>query len=787
MLKNYLTIAWRNIVRNKVFSAINIFGLALGMACSLLIVLWVMDERGIDAFHARDNTLYDVYERQYHDGQIDGMPYTPGMLAEEMKIKFPEVEYATSWAWNHLAAFKVNDKILNEEGNFASPDFFVMFSYPLLEGDAARALKAPSSIAISRKMAVDFFGSPENAIGKSILYKNTRDFAVSAVFENTSGRSSRKFDFILPWKAFLDENPWASDWGNSGPETFLGLRADADIRAFRKKIKSFTELYSKQENFRIELDIRKYSDQYLHSHFENGELKGGRIQYVNLFSVVAVFILLIACINFMNLSTARSVKRAREIGVRKVSGALRSSLVKQFIGEALLTVVIAFAISLLITALILPLFNEITDKHVEIPMSSSLFWLYLLVLTIVTGLVSGSYPALYLSSFKPVGVLKGSPNFGTRATWLRKGLVVFQFSLSLILIVGTIVVSRQVNYIQSVNLGYNRSNLIFIPLEGGILEKYTLFKNRALNLPGINSVTRITSNPTSIGTGTGGLQWEGKDPSSKVQFTFADVGYDFTKVMEVSMAAGRDFAKEFASDSTGYILNETASKLMNTKNPIGMPLTMWETKGTVVGIVKDFHFNSLHEQISPLVLRLRDNQKYGSAMVRTEPGKTKEALASLEKLCKELNPQFPFTYKFLDQEYQKLYKSEQVVNSLSTAFAFLGTFISCLGLLGLAMFTVEQRTREIGIRKVLGASAGSLFNLLSSELMMLVGISLLIASPLAWMISKDWLKGYAYHIDVTLWIFIIAGLLTSLVALITISIQTLRAMFTDPVKSLRTE
>jgi len=787
MLKNYFTIAWRNIVRNKSFSSINIFGLALGMGCSLLIVLWVNDERGIDAFHEKDNNLYSVFERQYHDGQIDAGHNTPGLLAQEMKIKFPEIEFASSMAWNDLSTFKVNDKILNEEGNYASPDFFMMFSYPLIEGDAATALKSPSNIAISRKMANDFFGSPEKAMGKSMLFKNSKDLVVSAVFENISTRSSTKFDFILPWEVFLEANSWAKEWGNNGPATYLSLRADADIGAFRNKIKSLMDLYSKDENFRIELDIQKYSDIYLHSHFENGELKGGRIQYVILFSIVAAFILLIACINFMNLSTARSVKRAREIGVRKVAGALRSSLIKQFIGEALLTVIIAFAIGLLTVALILPVFNGITDKHIEMPLVSPPFWLTILLLAAITGLVSGSYPALYLSSFKPVGVLKGSPKFGSKAIWLRKGLVVFQFSLSIILIVGTMVVSKQVSYVQSVNLGYNRSNLIFIPLDGDLPKKYNLFKDQAMTMPGISSVTRITTTPTSITNGTGGVLWEGKDPSSKVQFTFADVGYDFTKVMELSMGEGRDFSKDFASDSTAYIINETALKLLNNKNPIGMPFTMWGKKGTIVGIIRDIHFTSLHEKINPLILRLGENQTYGSAMVRTESGKTKEALASLGKICRDLNPQFPFTFKFSDEEYQKLYKSEQIVSSLSTAFAFLGIFISCLGLLGLAMFTVEQRTREVGIRKVLGASLGSLFNLLSKELMMLVGISLVIASPMAWLIITDWLKGYAYHIDVTVWIFVIAGLLTFVVALITISIQTIKAMFTDPVKSLRTE
>jgi putative ABC transport system permease protein len=394
---------------------------------------------------------------------------------------------------------------------------------------------------------------------------------------------------------------------------------------------------------------------------------------------------------------------------------------------------------------------------------------------------------LYLSSFNPIRVFKGSLKFSSSALWLRKGLVVFQFVLSILLIIGTMVVTKQVNYIQSINLGYDRENLIYIPLEGELTGKYEVFKDQSSRMPGVQSVTRITQTPTSINNGTGGVVWEGKDPSSKLQFTQAAIGYDFTKTMRVEMIKGRDFSNQFTSDSTGYIVNETALKIFNYQDPIGMPLTFWQKKGTIVGVIKDFHFNSLHNAINPLVLRLGENEGWGSALVRTEPGKTKEALASLEKLCKDLNPQFPFTYQFSDEEYHKLYQSEEIVSKLSNGFAFLAIFISCLGLLGLAMFTAEQRTKEIGIRKVLGASMGSLFNLLSREILIMVVLALFIASPLAWIVMNDWLKDYAYRIDITWWIFLIAGGLAVLIALATISFQTIKALLANPVNSLRTE
>ena len=408
-------------------------------------------------------------------------------------------------------------------------------------------------------------------------------------------------------------------------------------------------------------------------------------------------------------------------------------------------------------------------------------------MTIVTGIISGSYPAIYLSSFRPVKVLKGLPKFSNSALWFRKGLVVFQFMLSIILIIGTIVVRNQVNYIQTMNLGYDRENLIYVPLEGDLLAKYTIFKNNVLNQPGIKDVSRITDNPTQIENGTGGVDWTGKDPGSDIEFTQSAVGYDFAKTMHLQFVEGRDFSKDFGTDSVGYVLNEAALKIIGYKDPIGKPLTFWRKPGTIIGILKDFHFNSVHSPINPLILRLGENIDWGQALIRTQPGKTKEALASLEKACKELNPKFPFTYKFSDEEYAKLYKSEQVVNQLANYFAFLGIFISCLGLLGLVMFASEQRTKEFGIRKVLGARPITLFGILSKEFLTLVIIALLIASPLAWLVMNNWLKEFEYHINISGWVFLIAGIVAILVALFTVSFQAIKSAVANPVKSLRTE
>jgi ABC-type lipoprotein release transport system permease subunit len=508
---------------------------------------------------------------------------------------------------------------------------------------------------------------------------------------------------------------------------------------------------------------------------------------VRLFSIVAVFILLIACINFMNLTTARSVKRAKEIGIRKVVGAIRYALIRQFLGEALVTVMLSVIVALLIAMLVLPRFNQFTDKHISIPVYDPLFWLSIAGLLLITGFISGSYPALYLSSFKPVRVLKGLPKFSKTALWFRKGLVVFQFMLSIILIIGTIVIKKQVHYIQTMNLGYDRENLIYIPLEGDLTGKYSLFKNQVQNMPGIQNVTRMTQNPTQIENGTGGVDWEGKNPTSGIEFTWSTVGYDFTRTLHTQMVAGRDFSKDFPTDSVGYIINETGLKITGYKNPIGKPFTFWGKKGTIIGVLKDFHFNSVHTPINPLVVSLGEENTWGEALVRTKAGQTKQALASLEKVCKELNPKFPFTYKFSDEEYQKLYASEQVVDQLSNWFSVLAIFISCLGLLGLVMFSAEQRTKEFGIRKVLGASPGILFSLLSREFLLLVLIALAIASPVAWIVMNKWLQDYQYRIDITWSIFIVAGLLAMIIALLTVSFQAIKSSVANPVKSLRTE
>lgn len=787
MIRNYFRIAWRNLVRNKAFSFINILGLALGLACSLLMILWVQDEKSMDGFHVGSDKLYQVYLRQSSGGKVDAGYLTQGPLAAELKKEVPEVAYASGFQAYPPVALRVDDKVMKIAGAYAGADFLQMFSYPLLEGTKASAIDKPGTIAISKHLAELFFGSPEQALGKTLRYEDTVSLSVTAVYE-VPANSSQQFDFLRNWEDFTKDNAWAKTWGSFSPLTYIRIRDNADADKVAAKIKDFVYNYQARSNDSYtELGLQPYSEKYLHAIFSNGIPDGGRIEYVRLFTLLAIFIMLIACINFMNLATARSVKRAKEVGVRKVVGALRSSLIIQFIGEALLLAFLSLVIALLVTILLLPAFNQLSGKQLSLPISQPVFWATLLGLTVLTGFVAGSYPALFLSSLNPIKVLKGSLKFSSGATWFRKGLVVFQFTLSILLMIGMFVIYRQMDYVQTKNLGYDRQNLIYIPIEGNLISKYDVFKETAANLPGVLAISKMKETPTVIEHHKGGINWSGKDPGDVASFADAAVGYDFIKTMHLTLLEGRDFSREFGNDSGSYILNESAVKRIGYQHPVGQPFTLGNVPGTIVGVLKDFHFNSMHDAIEPLVIRLDEKPQWGTVLVRVAGGKTTPVLAGLAGICKNLNPNFPFTYQFSDEEYTKLYKSEQMVGQLCNYFACLAIFISCLGLFGLAMFTTAQRTKEIGVRKVLGASESNIFILLSAGFLKPVFIGMLIAFPLAWFTMSQWLKHFAYKTNLEWWIFGGAGLITIIIALLTVSFQSIRAAAMNPVKSLKTE
>ena len=789
MFKSNLKISCRNIARNKVFSLINISGLSLGLTCSILIALWVRDEYQVDTFHKDIDQIYKITSCEFLGDEVNGGYDTPGRLPEELKKVFPEVELAASQSWTSWHTFAVGDKNMLVPGTYAGEDFFQIFSYPVLIGSKEEALKSPESIAISRRMANNFFSNPENAIGKSITFENQTELVITAVFEDLDERSSDSFQYIINWEFFVAQNNWLEDWGNSGPSTFVKLKEQTDSELFGKKIQHFIKNYDKEysEIDRLELGLQPYKDQYLYTNFENGKIAGGRIEYVKIFEIVAVFILLIACINYMNLSTARSTKRGKEIGVRKVIGAQKASIIGQFMVEALLFTSIAILLSLILIYLLLPQFNLLTNKSIAFPMSDIAFWSGITFLTILTGIVSGAYPAILLSTFKPIAVIKQNVKVGTSSGMLRKGLVIFQFSLCMIFIVGMIVISDQVSFVQNKNLGYQKENLVYVASRGDVRTNFDYFKNEVLKIAGVEGVTSMSSRPVELENSTSGVEWEGKDPTEKPKFTSSSVGYDFIETMQSTLVHGRDFSRDH-EDGTNYIINEAALKTIGYEDPIGKPLTFWGRKGTIVGVVKDFHFESLHVPIKPLVLRLqRKNRTFGYAFIRINPDKMQYALQEIEKIHDKINPEFPFAHQFADEEYAAMYRSEQVVAKLSSVFAFLAIFISCLDLLGLVIFMAEQRVKEIGIRKVLGASVVQIITLLSKDFMKLVGISILLASPVAYYAMNNWLQGFEYHVNLHWWMFVIAALGAVVIALLTISFQSVRAAMMKPVKSLRAE
>ncbi|WP_460692279.1 ABC transporter permease [Mucilaginibacter puniceus] len=784
MIKNYIKIAWRNLVRNKVQAIINLAGLSVGLACSLLIMLWVQSERSVDGFHKNGKQLYQVYERTINDGKVEASYLTQGLLATELKKQIPEIQYASGLEQNFPQTFEANKKVLKMDGTYAGADFFKMFTYQLLQGNSQTALDIPEGIAVSHKMAELFFGSPEKAIGKTIRYENRDNLTITAVFENVPANSSQQFDFLRSWRSFVAENAWVSTWDSTSPATYIQLRADADLTKVGNKIKNFVQQHKPELS--NELFLQPYTEKYLHSTFKNGQIDGGRIEYVRLYSIVAIFILLIACINFMNLATARSIKRAKEVGVRKVIGAIRSALMGQFICEAMLLTFISMLFALALVLAILPAFNNVVGKQLFIPVQQPGFWAALLVLFTLTGFIAGSYPAFFLSSLNPIRVLKGSLTFTSGAKFFRKSLVVFQFTLAVFLIAGTVMIYRQMQYIHTKNIGYNRDNLLYIPLEGDLTKNYTAFKNEAIKIPGIQFISKMKESPTVITHSKGDIRWEGKDPGSNSSIADATVGYDFVKTLQLQLKEGRDFSTVYA-DSASFLINETAAEKMGYKEPLGKAIWWGDKKGKIVGVLRDFHYKSMHQAIEPMVIRFADDQRWGNIIIRVEEGKTQSVIAGLQKLCKQLNPNFSFSYQFSDQEYTKLYKSEQLAGNLAKYFAFLAIFISCMGLLGLAMFVAEQRFKEIGIRKILGANVSSLFALLSSEFLWLIIIALVIATPIAWYAINNWLQGFAYHTPLQWWIFALSGGLIIFIAMATVSLQLIKAALTNPVKSLRSE
>ena len=785
MLKHYLLIIYRNFLRAKGYFLINVAGLSAGLACTLLIYLWVRDEYRMDKFQADDDRRFQLMEHQRYADEIMTTTSTPGLLSETLKQEFPEVEYAATTTWVGDYTLSIGDLNVKASGYHVGKDFFLIFPFKLVHGRPEQVLQDKLGMVISVELAKKLFGGADDAVGKSVEFQHSKTFHITGVFEGTPANSSLQFDFVLSFELFKDENPWVVEWGNNGPSSYLLLRGDSDPQAFSEKIKDYIK--GKDENSNVTLFLQSFSKRYLHGRFENGVQTGGRIEYVRLFSAIAVFILLIACINFMNLATARASRKAKEVGIKKSIGAQRRSLVLQYLVESMMVAGVSLMIAALFVWLFLPEFNLITGKRIDLYVRDWQLALSFVGITVITGFIAGSYPAFYLSGFKPAAVLKGQMKGSVGELWARKGLVIFQFSLSVILIVSVLVIGGQIRFVQTKNLGYVKDQLIQFPMVGKVETNLKTFLDQIRRVPGVLNASSSGHSFLGRNNNTSGLEWEGKDPEERILFENVGTNYGLLETLGVQLAEGRFYSEEYGTDTSKIIFNEAAIRVMNMKDPIGKRIKLWgQYDLEIIGVVKDFHYQSLHEGVNPLFFRLRPENTW-TIMVRLEGGKEKETLARLDEFYKKFNPGFTFDYQFQDQEYAKQYQSEQRVATLSGYFASIAILISCLGLFGLATFTAERRLKEIGIRKALGSSSGNIVLLLSGDFTRMVLISICLGIPVSYLLLHSWLQRFAFHIDLEPWYFIVTALLSLVISWLTVAAQAIRAARVNPVKCLRTE
>lgn len=787
MLQNYIKTALRNFLRYKGYTFISISGLSIGIACCLLILMWVRDEVGIDKFHEKGDRTYQVWRNMVQaDGQINTTPGIPQPLELVLENDYPEVDQVSLVGWEIENLIERENKVFREIGRYASPEFFKIFSYPFLIGNPETALNDIHSIVISKSLAIKYFGnswSEENgALGQVLRFDDREDFVVTGIFEDIGPNSSFQFDWIAPAQEYISRNTWVESWYNGGFRIILSLKDGAKVEEFSAKIEQEVN-----ENTNYEADepifIQKYTDTYLYSQIENGVVAGGRIDYVRILFIVAIFILVIACINFMNLATARSLRRAREIGLRKTMGARKGALGLQFLTESMSIALFSVLFASLIVSLVLPYFNNLTGKSMILDFTEPQVLSLLIAITLISGFLSGSYPALLLPSFKITNSLKGTLRHSTSANVFRKGLVVFQFAISILLIIGTFVVYRQMDYILNKNLGLDKENLLTIELEGEMSNNFDSYKTELLRIPEVKNVTSISGNPLSYGSSTGGANWEGKNPEDVVEINVMTVNADFIETMGMELVQGRDFSVENRMDTAHFLINEVAARIMGYETAIGKNLSVWGTDGQIIGVVKDFHMDSMYEPIAPLIVRYDPPGSSYLSFIRIQ-GDTQDALLAIEKVNKTLESKTPFNYGFLDEEYEQSYRSEITLSTLTNLFAAVALFISCLGLFGLSSYSAEQRSREIGIRKVHGAGVLQLVMLLSRDYSKLIIIAFLISAPLAYYYMQNWLNKFEFSTDLSLGIFLISGITAFLIAGFTISFKSFQAASTNPVDTL---
>lgn len=796
MLKNYFKIALRNLLKNKGYTFINVAGLATGMAVALMIGLWVWDELTFNQYHKNYDRIAQVWQHNEYNGEKGSQTANPYLMAEEIRNNFgSDFKYVLQSTWNFGRVLTVGEKKFNKSGMYWEPQVINMLSLKLIKGAPETALKDPYSIMLSESTAKAYFDDTD-PIGQTIRINNKTDVKVTGVYEDIPYSSRfRDMYFVMPWDLYLIENEWIKKmdepWGSNFTQTWAQIADNADMDQVSAKIVNvkYNKVSEDDKKYKPEVFLHPMSKWRLYSSFKEGKNVGGRIEFVWLFGIIGVFVLLLACINFMNLSTARSEKRAKEVGIRKSIGSMRSQLIYQFFTESVVVALIAFVVSLGFVYLALPMFNEVADKKIGLLWNSSVFWLIGIGFSLLTGIIAGSYPALYLSSFQPVKVLKGTFRVGRFASIPRKVLVVLQFTVSVTLIIGTIVVFRQVEFAKDRPIGYERNGLINIYLQTPDIHKhYDAVRNELISQGAITEMTEAGSPTTQVWNTNGGFNWAGKDPALAVDFPNNGVSHEFGKTVGWIFKEGRDFSREFASDSNAFVINEAAAKFLGFKNPVGEILTWNERNYTIIGVIQDMIIESPYEPVRASLWHIDRYDNASLVILKLNPEKSShEAIEKIKTVFTKYDPASPFSYEFVDQEYARKFSDEERIGKLATAFAVLAIFISCLGIFGLASFVAEQRTKEIGGRKVMGASIMNLWGLLSKDFVVLLGISLLLSMPLAWYFMNDWLQKYNYRTDISWWIFAVAAFGALTITLLTVSFQAIKAAMMNPVKSLRSE
>jgi putative ABC transport system permease protein len=794
MLSNYFKVAFRNLIRSKGHSFINIAGLSVGIAVAILIGLWIFDEWSFDRYHDNYKRIAAVKQHVTNNGEVQTWNSVPYPLAEELRNSygsdFKSVVLASGTSEHILA---LGDKKLSKSGTFFEPGAPEMFSLQMIKGTRA-GLQDPSSILISASVAKAYFGDAD-PLNQLMTLDNSMQVKVTGVYEDLPRNTTlTDIAFMAPWDLYYSNTQWvktiADPWRPNAFQVFVQLTDNADMNKVSARIRDvkLKKVNAELAKKKPALFLHPMDEWHLYSDFKNGVNTGGRIQYLWMFGIIGIFVLLLACINFMNLSTAKAEKRAKEVGIRKTIGSLRSQLIAQFFSESLLAVFFSLILAVILVLLLLPFFNEVADKKMVIPWGNPVFWMMIFGFSLLTGLIAGSYPAFYLSSFRPVKVLKGTFKAGAAAALPRKILVVVQFTVSVVLIIGTIVVFRQIEFAKNRPIGYDRDGLLSIPISTDKIHTHADAVRKELTEAGvISAMAEAQGSITSTFNSTSGIDWTGKDPNLSVDFAVGGISYEYGDAINWKFKEGRNFSKEFATDSTALILNEAAVQFIGLKKPVGETIKWFGDAFTIVGVVKDLIIQSPYEQTRPMIYYLSDDPG-DHVMLRINPDKSAGgALASVETVFKKFNPEQPFSYQFVDEEFGRKFGNEERVGKLAGFFAALAIFISCLGLFGMASFMAEQRVKEIGVRKVLGASVFNLWGLLSKDFVILLGISLALAIPIAWYFMHNWLQDYYYHYDITWQVFAAAGIGALLITLLTVSFQSLKAALANPVRSLRSQ